>query len=187
MRIELTPLNFIKQKIFDSDYRYKINLLCAVKFKNKNFVYIDLYFKTHEKLYAIYTCTDTKNNKQVVNIEYIDDIFGLKLHNVAIESKTNKIINIDYYIPKQDTRLLVADINDSSPINHYYISSNIFNLDIFPNGDITFASKVNLRHFNKVNSFEVLDKYFKDDKEYNFRKQKIKDDDEYTLSFQEER
>ena len=174
MYTEISIKKFINLDIFEKDYKYKTRILSFRTFKTKNVDFIDIYLQNHDDTFIIMSGHNRKTGESIIEIQSLENIWDLKLHNVCFDSDTKECIDVPYYIPRHTT--CITDVMKTSDVltTEYFCLSNIsdrpeilFNLD--------------KRKYKKCTSYDFLDKYFYGVKDYELRRKKIKDDDEFTI------
>ena len=171
MKYELLFEDFIK-KITEFSY-HQPKVLYFREFKSKNAIFTDVYIKRKNDFYYIQYGKMKHNNDSNLKIFCIDSPFELGLNNVAYDVSNNEVVSIKYYIPRKV--FFLTDIN-SSNIN---FNCNCFNLHSKNSSFITFFDK---RKFKKSTMEDVIDKYYKNDKDYKLLKYKIKENDNFTIT-----
>ncbi len=170
MQLPYTIEDFINSKLFNNNL-FKIKLLAFSDFRANNVKFTDLYIKSHNDYFVIYTATDLKTNKQNIEIFKIDSIWELRLHNIIYNTKYNKLHKIPFYIPKKDKIVTIIEKEDGFLKNNIFsLSKNHINID------------VKKSEYNKTNSIEFATKYFSDDKDFSTLIFRIKENDKFTAS-----
>ena len=169
---ELNINSFIDLNIFEKDYLYKTRILGFRTFKSGSVEFLDIYIQNHDDTYIVMSGHNKKNDDTRIDIQSLENIWDLKLHNICFDMQKNKCIDVDYYLPRHT--MCIDDIEKRKDI----LKTNYFSLINSKQPKITF--NLDKRSFKKCTSYDFLEKYFSNNKDYKIRRNKIKEDDDYT-------
>ncbi len=165
--------DFINLNIFKKGYLYKTRILGFRSFKCKQYEFLDLYIQNHDDTYIIMTGHDRKTDDMVIEIQSLESVWDLKLHNVCFDSNTKKCIDVPYYLPRHAIFLSDIVVDDNFLNTNHFCATNLL-------GRPKIDFNLDKRSFKKCTSYDFLDKYFNHAKDYEIRRNKIKEDDDFT-------
>jgi len=172
--------NFLNLEIFKKEYFYKIKIMGFREFESKTCYFADIYIESHKRVFIIMASKSKIAPEFNINIQELENIWDLKLHNVCFEAGENKLLDITYYLPRKI--FVVEDVSFEKDGTFECLETNAFKIinPVIASIGPIITYKFDKRSFKKCTSYDFLEKYYKEDKDYEHVKYRIKENDDFT-------